>query len=88
MKTFNYGCALSDSKSRPCLCSLFVVASLICGAYFISSAPNSEEYKEVCISAFINSTEILLGGTNMISAGRIQFYFFIDVLEVNYGGMT
>ncbi|GKV51714.1 hypothetical protein SLEP1_g58344 [Rubroshorea leprosula] len=40
------GSALADSKSRPCLCSLFVVASLICGAYFISSALNSEEYKE------------------------------------------
>ncbi|GKU99896.1 hypothetical protein SLEP1_g12675 [Rubroshorea leprosula] len=46
MKTFNHGSALSDSKSRPCLCSLFVVASLICGAYFISTALTSEEYKE------------------------------------------
>ncbi|GLT67372.1 hypothetical protein SLA2020_396860 [Shorea laevis] len=46
MKTFNYGSALSDSKSRPCFCSLFVVASLICGAYFISTALTSEEYKE------------------------------------------
>ncbi|GLT64982.1 hypothetical protein SLA2020_374400 [Shorea laevis] len=40
------GSALSDSKSRSCLCSLFIVASLICGAYFTSSVFTSNEYKE------------------------------------------
>lgn len=38
--------AFSDPKSRSCLCSLFVVASLICGAYFIGSAFIEKEYKE------------------------------------------
>ncbi|EXB80395.1 hypothetical protein L484_010964 [Morus notabilis] len=37
---------LSDPKSRSCLCSLFVVSSLICGAYFIASAFIDKEYRE------------------------------------------
>ncbi|KAK8522402.1 hypothetical protein V6N12_056111 [Hibiscus sabdariffa] len=36
--------AMSDSKSRTCLGSLFVVASLICCAYFISSGFLAKEY--------------------------------------------
>ncbi|XVF01497.1 hypothetical protein REPUB_Repub04eG0093800 [Reevesia pubescens] len=46
MKSFNFASPVSDPKSRSCLCSIFVVASLICGAYFISSAFISKEYKD------------------------------------------
>ncbi|XP_022748722.1 uncharacterized protein LOC111298217 isoform X6 [Durio zibethinus] len=35
-----------DPKSRSCLCSLFVVAALFCGAYFISSGFIAKEYKD------------------------------------------
>ncbi|KAM7251571.1 hypothetical protein ACFE04_023454 [Oxalis oulophora] len=37
---------LSDPKSRSCLYSVFVMCSLIMGAYFIGGAFISEEYKE------------------------------------------
>ncbi|KAK6254173.1 hypothetical protein QUC31_015893 [Theobroma cacao] len=37
---------VSDPKTRSCLCRLFVVASLICGAYFISGAFIAKEYKD------------------------------------------
>ncbi|KAE8724794.1 pentatricopeptide repeat-containing protein [Hibiscus syriacus] len=37
---------MSDSKSRTCLCSLFVVASLFCGAYFIGSGFIAKEYND------------------------------------------
>lgn len=42
--------APSDSKNRSCLCSLLIVASLICGAYFIGNAFTEKEYIEVCLS--------------------------------------
>lgn len=42
--------AASDSKNRSCLCSLLILASLICGAYFIGAAFTEKEYKEVCVS--------------------------------------
>ncbi|KAG8368916.1 hypothetical protein BUALT_Bualt15G0096200 [Buddleja alternifolia] len=38
MKSYNSVSLLADSKSRSCLCSLFITMSLICGAYFIGSA--------------------------------------------------
>ncbi|XP_075478472.1 uncharacterized protein LOC142519364 isoform X1 [Primulina tabacum] len=38
MKMFNSVSLLSDPKSRSCLCSLVVSASLICGVFFIGSA--------------------------------------------------
>ncbi|OMO75089.1 hypothetical protein CCACVL1_16337 [Corchorus capsularis] len=37
---------LKDPKNRSCLCSFLVVASLICGAYFISDAFVDKEYKD------------------------------------------
>ncbi|KAE8726040.1 pentatricopeptide repeat-containing protein [Hibiscus syriacus] len=37
---------MSDSKSRACLCSLFVVASLFYGAYFIGSGFIAKEYND------------------------------------------
>ncbi|KAK8567783.1 hypothetical protein V6N12_006356 [Hibiscus sabdariffa] len=42
--SFNCASAMSDSKSRTCLGSLFVVASLVCGAYFIGSGFLAKEY--------------------------------------------
>lgn len=47
--------ALSDPKSRSCLWSLFVVAALICGAYFIGSAFVAKDYEDV-----LSSTQSLL----------------------------
>ncbi|BBG96232.1 Protein of unknown function D [Prunus dulcis] len=38
--------APSDPKNRSFYCSLFIVASLICGAYFIGGASIAKEYKE------------------------------------------
>ncbi|PQM42251.1 hypothetical protein Pyn_28433 [Prunus yedoensis var. nudiflora] len=38
--------ALSDPKNRSFYCSLFIVASLICCAYFIGGASIAKEYKE------------------------------------------
>ncbi|EOX96973.1 PREDICTED: uncharacterized protein LOC18607091 isoform X3 [Theobroma cacao] len=46
MKAFNCASVVSDPKTRSCLCRLFVVASLICGAYFISGAFIAKEYKD------------------------------------------
>ncbi|KAF8016103.1 hypothetical protein BT93_H1589 [Corymbia citriodora subsp. variegata] len=37
---------LSDSKSRSCLYTLFIIACLFCGAYFISSTVIAKEYKD------------------------------------------
>lgn len=37
---------LSDSKSRSCLYTLFIIASLFCGAYFINSTVIAKEYKD------------------------------------------
>lgn len=37
---------LSDPKSKSCLWSLFVVAALICGAYFIGSAFVAKDYED------------------------------------------
>ncbi|KAE8688034.1 pentatricopeptide repeat-containing protein [Hibiscus syriacus] len=44
--SFSCASAMSDSKSRACLCSLFVVASLFCGAYFIGSGFIAKEYND------------------------------------------
>ncbi|XP_050159315.1 uncharacterized protein LOC126632853 isoform X3 [Malus sylvestris] len=43
---FCQAAALSDPKNRSFYCSLFLVASLICGAYFIGGATIAHEYKE------------------------------------------
>ncbi|ONI36382.1 hypothetical protein PRUPE_1G583200 [Prunus persica] len=43
---FNPASALPDPKNRSFYCSLFIVASLICGAYFIGGASIAKEYKE------------------------------------------
>ncbi|XP_010533215.1 PREDICTED: uncharacterized protein LOC104809032 [Tarenaya hassleriana] len=43
---FSYCYMLSDSKSRSCLCSLFITAALLCGAYFIGSAYIANEFRE------------------------------------------
>ncbi|KAA8536613.1 hypothetical protein F0562_029091 [Nyssa sinensis] len=47
MKTFSSVSLLSDPKSRSCLCSFFITASLICGAYFIGSAFLAKDYREI-----------------------------------------
>ncbi|XP_048335819.2 uncharacterized protein LOC107408523 isoform X2 [Ziziphus jujuba] len=46
MKSNNHASAASDSKNRSCLCSLLILASLICGAYFIGAAFTEKEYQE------------------------------------------
>ncbi|KAK8714504.1 hypothetical protein V6N13_149694 [Hibiscus sabdariffa] len=47
MKPFDFAYVVSEPKNnRPWLCSLFIVASLICGAYFIRSAFITKEYKD------------------------------------------
>ncbi|GMJ03649.1 STICKY GENERATIVE CELL [Hibiscus trionum] len=47
MKPFNCAYVVSEPKNnRSWLCSLFIVASLICGAYFISSAFTTKEHKD------------------------------------------
>ncbi|XP_021286424.1 uncharacterized protein LOC110418121 [Herrania umbratica] len=46
MKAFNCASVVLDPKTRSCLCRLFVVASLICAAYFISGAFIAKEYKD------------------------------------------
>ncbi|KAK9287390.1 hypothetical protein L1049_015808 [Liquidambar formosana] len=46
MKSFNCVSLLSDPKSRSCLCSLFIAASLFCGAYFIGSTFIAKDYKD------------------------------------------
>nr|XP_028963277.1 uncharacterized protein LOC103421429 isoform X3 [Malus domestica] len=43
---FCQAAVLSDPKNRSFYCSLFLVASLICGAYFIGGATIAHEYKE------------------------------------------
>ncbi|KAM7474528.1 hypothetical protein LguiB_021771 [Lonicera macranthoides] len=45
MKTFNFVSLLSDPKSRLCLCSVFVTASLICGVLFIGSAFLGKDFR-------------------------------------------
>ncbi|KAK8561126.1 hypothetical protein V6N12_048201 [Hibiscus sabdariffa] len=48
MKPFDFAYVVSEPKNnRPWLCSLFIVASLICGAYFIRSAFITKEYKDI-----------------------------------------
>ncbi|OMO92317.1 hypothetical protein COLO4_17686 [Corchorus olitorius] len=46
MKSFKFAYVLKDPKNRSWLCSFLVVASLICGAYFISDAFVDKEYKD------------------------------------------
>ncbi|XP_057493758.1 uncharacterized protein LOC130779201 isoform X2 [Actinidia eriantha] len=47
MKTFNCVSLQSDPNSKSCLWSLFIIASFICGAYFIGSAFLAKDYREI-----------------------------------------
>ncbi|TYI88412.1 hypothetical protein E1A91_D04G207500v1 [Gossypium mustelinum] len=46
MKPFNCAYVVSDPKNRACFRSVFIVAALVCGAYFISNAFITNEYKD------------------------------------------
>ncbi|XP_047311029.1 uncharacterized protein LOC124914507 isoform X2 [Impatiens glandulifera] len=47
MKAANPGFLVSDSKSKYCICSLFVTAALVCSAYFIGSAYLSNNFNQI-----------------------------------------
>ncbi|XP_030459169.1 uncharacterized protein LOC115679658 isoform X1 [Syzygium oleosum] len=53
--TTHFAPMLSDSKSRSCLYTLFIIASLFCGAYFIGSSVIAKEYRDRLIR--LESTE-------------------------------
>ncbi|GER38954.1 hypothetical protein STAS_15503 [Striga asiatica] len=57
MKSYNSVHVISDSKSRSCICSLFVTMSLICGAYFICSAWRGNEFFSLSTELGLNTTE-------------------------------
>ncbi|XP_030539278.1 uncharacterized protein LOC115747309 isoform X1 [Rhodamnia argentea] len=61
--TTHFAPMFSDSKNRSCLYTLFMIASLFCGAYFIGSTVIAKEYKDRLIR--LEATETMRNRDSM-----------------------
>lgn len=87
---------LSDPKSKSCLWSLFVVAALICGAYFIGSAFVAKDYEDVLSSTqsplfkFTSYKDVMLICQSELNCMRVysvfeEFKCWMEHLKITIG---